>query len=99
MPLTRGYGDIVATMNGVRFVMLDGLVEIACRAESSMLREIYGSDGEGNGDVAAFRNYQSAIEKAASEKYDAGNTANGEVRIIIARDDVASHLSLKFGRR
>ena len=97
MPLTRGQEDIVATMNGVRFVMLDGTTEVACRAESALLREWYGSAGEGAGDAAAFKNYRSAIEQAASEKYDAEKIArNDEVKIVVTREDVASHLSLKF---
>jgi Protein of unknown function (DUF1488) len=72
MPLTRGRGDFVATMNGVRFIMIDGTTEIPCRAASALLREQYGSEGEGAGDAAAFRTHRVAIERAASEKYDAG---------------------------
>jgi hypothetical protein len=97
MPLTRGQQDIVATMNGVRFVMLDGTTEVACRANSALLQELYGSTGEGAGDLAAFNNYRSAIEQAASAKYDVGKiAANDEVKIVITVEDVASHLSLKF---
>jgi hypothetical protein len=97
MPLTRGREDFVATMNGVRFVMTDGTTEVACRAASAMLREHYGSEGEGVADAAAFRDNRSAIERAASEKYDAGNMdRTGEVKIVVTSQDVASHLSLKI---
>jgi hypothetical protein len=97
MPLTRGREDFLATMNGVRFLMLDGTTEVPCRAASSMLRERYGSDGEGRGDAAAFENYRPTIERAASEKYDAGKIhRDREVQIIVALEDVASHLSLKY---
>jgi len=96
MPLTRGREEFVATMNGVRFLMLDGNAEIACRAASALLREQYGSEGEGAGDAAAFKDNRSAIERAASEKFDAGKVDwNGEVKITVTSQDVASHLSLK----
>jgi hypothetical protein len=62
-----------------------------------LLRERYGSDGEGRGDAAAFENYRPTIERAASEKYDAGKVdRDREVQIIVALEDVASHLSLKY---
>jgi hypothetical protein len=97
MPLTRAREDFAATMNGVRFVMADGTTEIACRAASALLREQYGSEGEGAGDAAAFRDHRSAIERAASEKYDAGKIdRDAEVKIIVTSVDVASHLSLKI---
>ena len=97
MPLTRGREDFVATMNGVRFLMLDGTTEVPCRAASHLLREQYGSDGEGKGDATAFENYRSAIERAASEKYDAGKIErDGEVKVIVTSEDVASHLSSKM---
>jgi Protein of unknown function (DUF1488) len=97
MPLTRGREDYVATMNGVRFLMLEGTTEVPCRAASALLREQYGSDGEGKGDAAAFENYRSTIEHAASEKYDAGKIdSDSEVMIIVTSEDVVSHLSLKM---
>ena len=97
MPLTRGRDDFVATMNGVRFVMLDGTTEVPCRVASTLLREQYGSEGEGAGDAAAFMNRRSAIERAASEKYDAGKiNRDSEVKIEVTSEDVASHLSLKM---
>ena len=97
MPLTRGREDFVATMNGVRFLMLDGVTEVPCRAASSLLREQYGSDGEGKGDAAAFESHRSTIERAASEKYDAGKIdKDGEVKIVVTSEDVASPLSLKM---
>jgi hypothetical protein len=97
MPLTHGQEDIAATMNGVRFVMLDGTTQVACRAESALLQERYGSAGEGAGDAAAFNDYRPVIEQAASHKYDAGKIArNDEVKIVVTREDMASHLSLKF---
>jgi hypothetical protein len=97
MPLTRGREDYVATMNGVRFLMLEGTTEVPCRAASALLREQYGSDGEGKGDAAAFENNRSTIERAASDKYDAGKIdRDSEVKIIVTSEDVASHLSLKM---
>lgn len=97
MPLTRGREDFAATLNGVRFVMLDGTTEVSCRAAIALLREQYGSQGEGAGDAAAFRDHRVAIEQAASEKYDAGKIeGDREVKIIVTSDDVASHLSLKM---
>ena len=97
MPLTRGRDDFMATMNGVRFLMLDGSTEVPCRAASALLREQYGSSGEGEGDAAAFEKHRSEIERAASEKYDAGKIdRDSEVQICIIAEDVASHLSLKM---
>jgi hypothetical protein len=64
-----------------------------------MLQEFYGSTGEGESDAAAFTKYRPVIERAASEKYDAGNAVSGEEKIVVRGEDVASHLSLKFGRR
>ncbi len=97
MPLTRGREDVAATMNGVRFVMFDGPTEVACRAESDLLRDLYGSSGEGSSDVTAFNKYRSVIEQAASAKYDAGNIAKGEVTVVVTKRDLASNLSTKFG--
>ena len=97
MPLTRAGENGAATMNGVRFVMLDGFTEVACRADSDLLRDLYASSGEGSGDFAAFNKYRSIIEQAASAKYDAGNIATGEVTVVVSKRDIASHLSLKFG--
>lgn len=68
-----------------------------CRAASTLLRDQYGSEGEGAGDTAAFEDNRPAIERAPSEKYDAGKIDwDGEVKIIVTSEDIESRLSSKL---
>ncbi len=97
MPLRRSKEEILTTMNGVSFLMEDGLTEVPCRAESELLRERFGSTGDLAGDEKAFRLFREAIEKAASDKYDAGKIEpRTHAKIVVSAADMASPLSQKM---
>jgi hypothetical protein len=97
MPLKRKSDWILVTMLGVKFLMKDGEVEVACRADRNLLRNRYGSMDR-DGDVVAFQQHKREIEQAASDKYDAGNTEfYSDATVIVRESDLASPLSKKIG--
>ena len=97
MPLTRGREDILITMNGVRFLMQDGRVEIPCRASLDLLADRFGSSGEPTENERAFRLNRLAIEEAASRKYDAGDLdPRLDPKVTVTAADMASSLSRKM---
>jgi hypothetical protein len=96
MPLTRGNEQILTTMMGVKFLMRDGNGEVACRAAREMLRYRFGSSDR-DGDGETFRLHREAIEKAASDKYDAGMVEPPTDATVVVREvDMASSLSRKM---
>jgi hypothetical protein len=96
MPLKRARSDIIVTTEGVEFLMNDEATEVPCRAERDLLREKFGSSGD-DGDENAFRLNRELIERAASEKYDAGNIeAGAPSTVIVSAFDMASPLSRKM---
>lgn len=96
MPLVRGKQEFVSTVNGVEFLMHDGLREVACRATRDLLRNRFGSQDRA-GDERAFVRNRDAIEHAASAKYLAGNTEIGtDPEIVVTESDMASPLSQKL---
>jgi hypothetical protein len=94
MPLTRSKEQILTTMMGVKFLMCDGTTEVACRAARELLRFRFGSsdcDGE------TFELHREAIEKAASDKYDAGMVEpHTDATVVVNEVDMASSLSRKM---
>jgi hypothetical protein len=97
MPLTRSKETIVATMNGVRFLMADGATEVPCRATTELLIDRFGSDGSDEGNENVFRKNREAIERAASNKFDAGGVESPvDTKIILTAADMASPLSQKI---
>jgi hypothetical protein len=97
MPLTRRKEQILATMNGVRFLMADGPTEVPCRASRDLLEDRFGSNGEQAEDEKAFLVHRAAIEQAASDKYDAGQLEPlVDPKIIVTAWDMASPLSRKM---
>ena len=97
MPLSRSKEEILITMNGVKFLMQHGGTEVPCRASRELLAERFDSNGERDGDEAAFRLHRTAIERAASDKYDAGEIEpHIDPKIIVTTRDMASPLSRKM---
>ena len=98
MPLTRSKEDILVAMNGVRFLMDEGdRTEVPCEATIELLKDTFGSDGSNEGNEKAFRQNREAIERAASDKFDAGRIeSRSDTRIILTTADMASPLSLKM---
>jgi len=97
MPLRRSKEQILATMNGVKFLMEDGPTEIPCRAARELLEERFGSNGTREEDERAFQLHRVTIEQAASAKYDAGQIEpNIDPKIIVTTVDMASPLSRKM---
>ena len=97
VPLQRSKEQILITMNGVKFLMEDGSMEVVCRATPELLDERFGSPGDPEGNERVFRFNRSEIEKAASDKYDSGQTESSiDPRIIVDAIDMASPLSRKF---
>jgi Protein of unknown function (DUF1488) len=96
MPLTRSKDQVLTTMMGVKFLMCDGDMEVACRAERELLRYRFGSRDR-DSDEESFKLHREAIEKAASDKYDAGMTeAHTDATVVVTDADLASPLSRKF---
>jgi hypothetical protein len=96
MPLTPGKEQVLTTMMGVKFLMRDGDLEVACRAARGLLRYRFGSR-DSDGDEDKFKLHRQEIESAASNKYDAGKLeAHADVTIIVTEADVASSLSRKM---
>lgn len=97
MPLTRSKDQILITMNGVKFLMADGATEVPCRAARELLEDRFGSHGGQAEDEKAFRLNRSAIEQAASDKYDAGQVEPYvDPKIVVTAWDMASPLSRKM---
>jgi uncharacterized protein DUF1488 len=97
MPLTRSREKILLTMNGIKFLMEDGQTEIPCRATPDLLTETFGSNGEPADNERVFRLNRSAIEEAASRKYDAGEIEpRPDPKVIVTATDMASPLSRKM---
>jgi Protein of unknown function (DUF1488) len=97
MPLTRSKEQILVTMNGVKFLMADGATEVPCRAARGLLDERFGSNGDQAEDEKAFHLNRSAIERAASDKYDAGQIEPYiDPKIVVTAWDMASPLSRKM---
>jgi Protein of unknown function (DUF1488) len=96
MPLKRSKEQILTTMNGVKFLMEDGLTEVPCRATRELLGDRFGSNGDQAEDEKAFRLNRVAIEQAASDKYDAGQVEPYvDPKIVVTGWDMASPLSRK----
>jgi hypothetical protein len=97
MPLTRRKEQVLATMNGVKFLMADGATEVPCRASRELLEDRFGSNGEQAEDEKAFHVHRTAIEQAASDKYDAGQLEpHIDPKIVVTAWDMASPLSRKM---
>jgi hypothetical protein len=65
-------------------------------ARLELLCDRFGSNGNRSGNEAAFRLNRESIERAASDKYDAGELAHhSDARVIIIAADMASPLSRK----
>jgi hypothetical protein len=96
MPLTRGKEQVLTTMMGVKFLMRDGDLDVACRAARGLLRHRFGSR-DSDGDQDSFKLHRQAIEQAASNKYDAGKLeAHTDATITVTETDMASSLSRKM---
>ena len=96
MPLTRKLDRTLATMLGVKFLMQDGEAEVSCRADRELLRHRFGSRDR-DSDASAFEMHRAEIEKAASDKYDAGKIElHTDATVVLHEGDLASSLSRKL---
>ena len=96
MALIRGRQDFLVTVNGVEFLMRDGVREVTCRAALELLRHRFGSSDD-RSDEAAFVRNRDTIETIASDKYNAGRIEAGpDPEIVITEMDMASPLSRKI---
>ena len=97
VPLSRKLDRTLVTMLGVKFLMQDGDVEVPCRADRELLRSCFQSvDRES--DSAAFDEHRSVIERAASDKYDAGSIEPfTDAKVVVGRADLVSPLGQKMG--
>jgi hypothetical protein len=87
----------LTTMLGVKFLMQNGGLEVACRAERDLLRNRFGSTSR-DSDEAVFRIHRREIERVASDKYDAGQTEpSSDATVVVSERDLASPLSKKMG--
>jgi hypothetical protein len=97
MQLKRSRERILATVDGVEFLMADRSTEVPCRAERGLLCDRFGSSGDSHGNENAFRLNREDIEGAASNKYDAGKIeTRAPWKIIVSATDIASPLSQKM---
>jgi hypothetical protein len=85
MSLVRRKQEFASTVNGVEFIMHDGLREVACRAAVELLRNPFGSRNR-MGDGQAFTCNRDALEGVASDKCRAGKTEIGFDPEIIITD-------------
>jgi hypothetical protein len=97
MPLNRSKEKLLLSTDGVTFLMLDGDTEVPCRVSQELLFDKFGSKGDRGADETAFQLNRESIERAASDKYDAGELApHSDARVIIIAADMASSLSKKM---
>ena len=97
MPLKRSKEQILVGMKGIKFLMTDGTTEVPCTASRDLLAEKFGSNGDPDDDEAAFRSNRAAIEKVASDKYDAGEVEpSDDPKVLVTAFDMASPLSRKM---
>jgi hypothetical protein len=97
MPLSRAREEILTTMNGVKFLMKDGEFEVPCRATLDLLADRFDSGATPDGHEQAFLLHRDAIERAASAKFDEGDTEpHDDPKVVITASDMASPLSRKF---
>lgn len=83
-------------MLGVKFLMVDGDTEVACRADRQLLRNYFGSIDR-NSDADAFKLHQAEIEQAASNKYDAGELEPAtDASVVVQEADMKSSFSKKM---
>jgi len=98
MPLIRAKEEILTTMNGVKFLMKDGDMEVPCRATLNLLAVRFDSGATPDGHERTFLLHRGAIEQAASAKFDEGDTEPCvDPKVLITASDMASPLSRKFG--
>jgi len=77
--------------------MQDGGLEVPCEATPELLAGRFDSEGTPLSQQQAFLFHRTAIEQAASAKYDAGETDSAIDRtIVVTARDMASPLSRKF---
>ena len=97
MPLSRAREEILTTMNGVKFLMQHKGMEVTCRATLDLLADRFDSGATPNGHEQAFLLHRSAIEQAASAKFDEGNIEpHVDPKVVITARDMASPLSRKL---
>ena len=97
MPLNRSREQIRPTADGVEFLMEDGGMEVPCEATLELLAGRFDSQSTPLAQQQAFLLNRTAIEQAASAKYDAGRGELDIARgIVVTAKDMASPLSRKF---
>lgn len=82
MPLRPSSDGFNEGRDGFYFAMTEGTKTVQCVVTHQALRELSASNGLPGDQVATFTRFRSEIERAASNKFDAGKfNENGEVSV------------------
>jgi hypothetical protein len=88
MPLTPDPNEQYSNVDlfSIRFPMFDGTTQVICVVTSEALQDLAALDDAADTHVTRieelFEIYRSEVEQIASDKYDAGDLTNGEVRVV-----------------
>jgi hypothetical protein len=85
MPLTRARDNCTVCAGGIRFLMRDGRFEIICQIDVPTLSR-FGTATSLAELIAIFQRDRTAIERAASHKYDRTEREDYEIVTVTAAD-------------
>jgi Protein of unknown function (DUF1488) len=85
MPLTRARDNCTVCAGGIRFLMRDGRFEVICQIDVQTLSR-FGSATSLAELIAVFQRDRSAIERAASDKYDRTKRQDYEIVMVTSTD-------------
>ncbi len=94
MPLKRARDECVSGIDGIRFLMRDGVIEVPCRISFQALVDV-GRTLDLTEPEEVFIAYREAIELAASIKYDRTPRRHYEI-VTLTAADVISRTALGF---
>jgi hypothetical protein len=85
MPLKRANESYISGIDGIRFVMLAGSLEIRCRISHETLAQFGATVGLSQA-AEIFETYRRRIELAASAKFDRSGKRDYQAVIVTCRD-------------
>jgi hypothetical protein len=85
MPLTRARDNCTVCAGGIRFLMRDGRFEVICQIDVQTLSR-FGRTTSLAELVAVFQRDRTAIERAASDKYDRTKRQDYEIVMVTSAD-------------
>jgi hypothetical protein len=85
MPMTRARDNYTLGVDGIRFLMRDGRVEVICQIDLETLSQ-FGSTLGLSETTEIFELGRATIERAASDKYDRTSRHPYEVVTVTAAD-------------